>query len=251
MITAIDLPAMGFSALYLVLGLVIAASLKRLQVTDSVGLVALLVLPLITYGVASGSIAKITGPGGLSAEFVRVAEATVKPTPLAEEVQDLSIIEKGGIREIQQYRDTLERGKPVAISLRLGRFGYYNRDVIAEYIRAFLTFDPNLTVIFLDDASGRFVASSNANSVLAALTLRDGDGGFVDALGANDLSRIESLIVLTTNFVTAETTNAEALRMMADDGVDAVVKTDPEGIAVGLVRRDQIMSGLMLGLAKG
>jgi hypothetical protein len=258
MISAVDLPALGFALLYLVLGLIVAAAMKRFQMADSVGLVGLLVLPLITYGIVSGGISKITAPGGISAEFTQVARAAVTPTPLGQEADDLSnvvsdaedlaVFEKVGADAIQRYRETLVPGRPVAISLRLGKSGYYVDTVIAQYIRAFLTSDPNLTIIFVDDATGTFRASSNANSVLAALPEGTADGRFLYALGAGDLIALADLIVLTTNSVTAETTNAKALRLMAEDGVDSLVKTDAEGRAVGIVRRDQIMSGLMLGL---
>ncbi len=106
-------------------------------------------------------------------------------------------------------------------------------------------------MIFLENDTGRFVASSNGNSVLAALELQDNDQRFVRALEAADLLALRRLIVLTTNSVEADTTNAEALQMMVADGVDAIVKTDPAGNAVGLVRRDEIISRLMVKLAAG
>ncbi len=129
------------------------------------------------------------------------------------------------------------------------------QDAIILYIKTFLTFDPDLTIIFVNDRTGRSNASTNASSVLAALTLQRGDGSyddsFVRALEAGDLIALQRLVVLTTSSVTAETTNAEALRMMVDDGVNSIIKVDAEGTAVGIVRRDQIISSLMLGLTDG
>lgn len=265
MISALDLPALGVAASYLALGVIIAALLKKYDFGDSIVLVALLVLPLLTYGVASGKISEITGPGGVSAKFAQVAAATVKPSPLGDKVdefsafvtgaEDMFIFEKGGLSQIQEYLQTLVPGKPIAISLNLGSPGFYVQDAIILYIKTFLTFDPNLTIIFVDDRTGQYNASTNASSVLAALTLQRGDGSyddsFVRALEAGDLIALQRLVVLTTSSVTAETTNAEALRMMVDDGVDSIIKVDAEGTAVGIVRRDQIISSLMLGLTDG
>ncbi len=87
--------------------------LKKYDFGDSIVLVALLVLPLLTYGVASGKISEITGPGGVSAKFAQVAAATVKPSPLGDKVdefsafvtgaEDMFIFEKGGLSQIQEY----------------------------------------------------------------------------------------------------------------------------------------------------
>jgi predicted transcriptional regulator len=49
--------------------------------------------------------------------------------------------------------------------------------------------------------------------------------------------------------VGADTTNAEALRMMLADGVDSIVKTDERGRAIGIVRREVIVSQLLVKLA--
>jgi hypothetical protein len=264
MISELDLPALGIAVLYLGLGIALAALLKRLQVGDSAALIGLLILPLVTYGVASGKITELAA-GGVSAKFAQVAAATVKPAPLGADAEalanivagaeDLAIFEKAGLSQIQDYIATLTPGKPIAISLRLGRAGYYAPDVIIQYIQAFLTFDPDLTIIFVDHGTGRFAASANANSVLAALTLgRDGspfNSDFLRALESGDLTWLGRLVALTTNAVTAETTNADALRMMVDDGVDSIVKVDEALQAKGIVRRDAIISGLMLGLADG
>jgi predicted transcriptional regulator len=64
-----------------------------------------------------------------------------------------------------------------------------------------------------------------------------------------DLLALRRLLVLTTKAVGAETTNAEALRMMLADGVDSIVKTDPRGRPIGIVRREVIVSQLLVKLA--
>ncbi len=248
---AVNTGAFGLAVAVFLLAVGIVWLLRHFQITDSVGFIALIVLPIAAYGVASGYIAKISLPGGWGAEFRQVAMAQIKPTPLAAEVQDLSIIEKVGLSAIQDYRDKLEVGKPIAITLRLGRQGFYSESAITEYIRAFLTFDPNLTVIFIENQSGRFVASANGNSVLAAVEVQDPDRRFLHALEASDVLALKRLVVLTAASVSADTTNAEALKKMVDDGVDAIIKVDPAGQAVGMVRRDDIISRLMLKLAGG
>lgn len=247
----IDTQALALAAAVFLLALAIAWALKRFQITDSVGFIAIIVLPLAAYGVASGYVSKLTVPGGWAAEFREVASAQISPTRLVNEVEDLDIIEKTGLSAIDAAREQLEPGRPVAISLRLGRQGYYSEQAIAIYIRAFLSFDPDLTVIFIENDNGRFVASTNGNAVLAALELAQFDQRFVHAVEDADILALRRIVALTTNSVDDETTNAEALRQMVADGVDAMIKTDVTGQAVGLVRRDQIISHLMVELAKG
>ena len=248
--SAVDPVALGLAVGVFVLAVGVAWLLRRYQVTDSVGFIAVIVLPFAAYGVASGYVAKFS-VAGFALELRQIATAQIKPARLAEEVEDLSIIEKGGLAALQQYRDSLEVGKPIAISLRLGRLGYYNENAIADYIRVFQPFDPNLTVIFIEGESGRFVASANGNSVLAAVVVQDFNKIFLNALEGSDLLALRRLVVLTTASVSAETTNAEALHLMVQEGVDAIIMVDPAGQATGVVRRDEIISRLMVKLAVG
>ncbi len=60
---------------------------------------------------------------------------------------------------------------------------------------------------------------------------------------------LRKFVVLTTNSVRESTTNAEALNIMLTDGVDAMIKTDNRNMPVGIVRRDIIVSRLMVKLA--
>jgi hypothetical protein len=249
MLAQIDLPALWLAIGVFVLAVGMAWLFRHYQITDSVGLIAVLVLPVAAYGVASGYVAKISLPGGWAAEFRQVAAAKVSPAPLVAEVQDLSVIEKGGVAAIREHLAGLVPGRPIAISLRLGRQGYYNEAAIAQYIRAFLRFDPDLTVIFVSHDAGQFVASANGNAVLAAAEVQDYDQRLLRALEAGDLAALRQVMVLTTATVSADTTNADALSRMVADGVDAMIKVDPAGKAVGVVRRDEIISRLMINLA--
>ena len=145
MFELLDLKALIVAGLVFVVALFVAWALKRFQITDSVGFIAIILLPLAAYGVASGYVKKISAPGGWAAEFREIASAQIKPTRLADEVEDLTIVEKAGPQVLEEARARLDPGKPVAISLRVGRQGYYSEQAIATYIRAFLSFDPNLT----------------------------------------------------------------------------------------------------------
>lgn len=249
MFRSFDWTAFGFALFVFGLALSMAWALGRYKITDSLGFVMIVVLPIAAYGIASGYVAKITVPGGWAAEFRAVATDTIKPSRLEDEVQDLSIFEKADPAQIEEYRRQIEVGKPIAISLSLGRVGYYSPHVIGEYVRTFLVYDPDLTVIFLDPA-GKFVASTNGNALLAALSLQGFDQMLSNAIETGDLDRIAELVVFSREFVVDETTNAEALRKMVAAGVDSIIKIDASGLPIGLVRRDEIISRLMVKLAE-
>lgn len=247
MYSQINWPAFGLASMVFVLAVVVAWALRRFSITDSVGFIALILLPLAAYGVASGFVSKISLPGGWAAEFRAAAGSSINPSPIADRVENLSIIEKGGVNEIDDIRRRLEPGKPIAITLDLGRTGYYSPSAIAIYIRSFLTFDPQLTVIFLRE-DRRFAASTNGQSILAALEIAEYGRRFISAVESSDLLALKDQIVLTTGSAVLETSNSAALQLMVNDGVETLVVLDRERKPSGIVRRDGIVSELMLTL---
>ena len=117
MFASLDYSALVIASAVFVLAVFVAWLLRRFQITDSIGFITVVILPMLAYGVASGYIAKISLPGGWAAEFRQVASAQIRPAPLAEEVEDLQVIEKAGVSAIQSYRDSHVPGQPIAISL--------------------------------------------------------------------------------------------------------------------------------------
>jgi CBS-domain-containing membrane protein len=192
----------------------------------------------------------LTAPGGWGAKFREVAGERIEPTPLGEEIEDINIIEKSSMEALEQRRETLTPGRALAMTLQLGRRGYYNDRVIGDYTRTLLTFDPNLTVLFVD-ADGRFVASSNGASVMAAMQGGEQGQRLVDAIERADLLEIKRLVGHTTSAAKPGLTNAEALDIMRKDGVESLIAVDDSGRPVGIVRRDDIVARLLVKLASG
>ena len=65
-----------------VLAFAVALAISRMTVGDSATFIALLLTPLLVYGVASGKIQEFSAPGGWGAKFREAAQATVTPTGL-------------------------------------------------------------------------------------------------------------------------------------------------------------------------
>lgn len=250
-IAELDVTALWAAGIILALGLVLALGLKWTGIQDGVTFIALMVLPLVVYGVASGMVAEFSAPGGWGAKFRDVAGNAVDPAPLeadAEaEFERLSIVEKRGMSALEAHRATLEPGEPVAMTLVLGRSGY-TPQASARYARVLLSVDPGLTVIFVD-AEGRFVASASGASMLAALENEEQGWELIEAIGAGDIARVEEHVGLTTESLEAGTTNAEALEAMLGIGASSLVVVDESERPVGVIRREDIVAKMLVKLA--
>ncbi len=246
----LDTNALLAAVVVFVVGGLFALVLRRFDIKDGVVFLTLLLLPFAVYGVGSGYISELTAPGGWGAKFRTWAGKDIEPTPLGDEIEDINIIEKSSLEALEQRRETLTPGRALAMTLQLGRGGYYNDRVIGAYTRTLLTFDPNLTVVFVD-GDGRFVASSNGASVLAAMESGDQGQRLVDAIAGGDLLEIKRLVGHTNNAAKPGVTNPEAHDAMLRDGVESLIAVDDAGRPVGVVRRDDIVARLPVKLASG
>src|SRR5438552_4587118 len=88
-----------------ILAFVVAFAINRMKFGDSATFVALLLTPMVVYGVASGKIQEFSAPGGWGAKFRDAAQAAVTPTalttPLNQIAQQFDIIKKAGLAELQ------------------------------------------------------------------------------------------------------------------------------------------------------
>ena len=250
MFTEFDIASLAVAVIIFLLAAGAVWALRRFEIKDSAIIVTLLVLPFAAYGIVSGSISELTGPGGWGAKFREVAAQDIDPTPLGGGIDDLRIVEKSSLAALEERRASLVPGKPLAMTLQLGRRGYYNDRAIASYSRTLLTFDSKLTIIFVDD-NNRFVASTDGIRVIAAMDGAEQGPELVQAIENADLSRIRDLVGLTTSSVKADMSNAQALDMMLRDGVASIIATGDGGKPAGIVRRDDIVARLLVKLAAG
>ncbi len=242
-------------------GLIIAVlALKRLKIIDSVAFLTLIAVPIAVYGVSTGLVKKIE-LGGVTAEFeealnrppensatIELGSEAIRETREIESEGGLQLFAKAGIPRLEEIRTSFDPGRPLALTLELGRFGYYSSKAIEIYVNSMLSLDPNTTVIFTDE-DNTFGASASGQSLLAASQTPDFEENFVPALENSQLDVLGELITLTRKSATATTSKADVLRMMTDDGVDTIVVVDAGNLPVGIVAREQILSELMLTLA--
>jgi hypothetical protein len=234
-----------------VLAFAIAFAINRMKFGDSVTLIALLLTPLIVYGVASGKIQEFSAPGGWGAKFREAAQAAVTPTaittPLNAVVQQFDVIEKGGLAELQGLGPRLHKDKPIALSFQLGQQNY-DADIAIKYIEFLLLTDSDMTVLILDP-NRHFVAMTEGTTMLTLFRNQSLGQQVRGALAAGNKDFLVNLPGFHTNSIKATDSNASALEKMRQQNARAIVVVDDQGSPTGVVKRDDIVSRLLEKLA--
>jgi CBS domain-containing protein len=234
----------------LVVGIVLAVATKRLGVGDSATFIALLIIPLLVYGVASGKIQEFTGPGGWGAKFREAAQAQVTPVAtagLTNAIQNLELIGKEGLDALPAIQANLPKDKPIALTFQLGPHGY-NTDVAIQYAQALLIVDSEMTVVILDP-DRHFVAMTEGTTFLRLLQAPGLGQRVLTALNGGDRNFLLALPGLHTNTIKTSDNNATALELMRLQNARAIVVVDADNRPVGIVKRDDIVARLLEKLA--
>ena len=232
-----------------ILAFVVAFAINRMKFGDNATFVALLLTPMVVYGVASGKIQEFSAPGGWGAKFRDAAQAAVTPTalttPLNQIAQQFDIIQKAGLAELQGLGARLQKGKPIALSFQLGQQNY-DVDVATKYIEFLLLTDNDMTVLIVD--SGRhFVAMTEGTTMLTLL--RNQGQQIRNALATADKDFFITLPGFHTNSIKATDSNATALEKMRAQNARSIVVVDDQGTPTGVVKLDDIVARLLEKLA--
>ncbi|MBY3513360.1 hypothetical protein HFN76_14115 [Rhizobium laguerreae] len=245
--------AMIYAISSIPIAVLLALILKRFEIDESTTFIALLLLPLGVWGIASGTISEFSA-GGVALKFRQAANADVKILPLTDVVEDFHAVNKGGLSAIEGFTNTLQAGKPVALVLKLGRTGYYAPSAVVLYLQALSSFDPELTLV-VTDADGKFAAAADGRAVISFLTGQNDNSQaeqrFREAIDFSDASKLLQLPGFTSEAITADATNTEALTKMDDLARKTLVALDAEHRPKGVVKRDAIVTHLLVQLASG
>ncbi|MGO7964705.1 hypothetical protein [Rhizobium ruizarguesonis] len=208
--------AVAYAMASIPIAILLALILNYFQIGESTTFIALLLLPLGVWGIASGTISEISA-GGVGLKFKEAADASVKTLPLTNFVEDFQAVEKGGLSAIEGFTRNLEPGKPVALLLRLGRAGYYQPSAVALYLQALSSFDPELTLVVVGE-NGKYAAAADGRAVINFLTDQSdsfrAQARFREAIDFENASKLLTLPGFTDASIAADASNADALRMM-------------------------------------
>lgn len=238
-----------FAALIaLAAGLALLAILVNWQdEIDSAVFIALLFFPLIAYALFSGAVSEISGPGGWGAKFRSVAQ---QPVDIDAEIEPMSVVEKADPQKLERQVDQLSSQGSVAMQMMVGDGPpYYSAMAVNAYLDALRRIDPQL-IIVIADTDKRFLASTDAMSLDRLTRLDSLMDDFLGHLRDENLTGIRTLLPLTSRSVQRGASNAVALKIMLEDGVDNLVVTDEFAKPVGVVKRDKIVARLMAELAE-
>jgi hypothetical protein len=244
-----DAEKRGVSAAFVVLivGVFLSAIVTKVMAADSATFIALLVMAVIAYGVMSGKIQEFSAPGGWAAKFQQVAREKVKPATLTDCIQNIQVVQKGGMQALRAAGQQIEQGKPVALTLKLGQRNY-SAAALKPYIETLQEADREMIVLFLDE-DGKLVASADADTILNVLRKPGNGQQLIRAIAESSVARIRSFPGFHWEVITSDKSNAEALQMMRETNTKTMIVVDSQNRPIGVVKRDHIIARLLVELA--
>ncbi|WP_305909479.1 CBS domain-containing protein [Methylomarinum sp. Ch1-1] len=201
--------------------------------------IAIALAPTIIWLLSSGQLAELSGFG----VAFKLREAVARPfslkihgSKITPEV--LSSDEKGSYDAIQNFI----RNRIPAMTLQLGRKGYYYGPVIMEYLKQLTQHDFFRYVVFIDDA-GKFSALVSARPFYEQLRANKVD--IVNLIETNDLEPIKGLI---SSAISSDSNKREVLEKMAHKNLSELPVIDEDGYFIGIIDRDKLTSSIVLDL---
>lgn len=247
-----ELKAILFSVLFLALGILVAWLARQyLRLEGDAIFITILIAPVLVYLIFSGRLTELRAPGGLEAKFVGVAEQSVELTSetIEASVNDMEIVAKGGIRELQKQIRRLDESKPIILTLTLGKQGYYRRDALLQYIETLAQYHTFKFVVILDKENNfvAYIPSVKISQLLRLPALGDEFVWMVNEGNVQELQRYPGIITKT---ISTDSTNLNALKEMTQQNLEALVVTGNDQKLKGVVEREQIISKLLLGISR-
>ena len=243
--------AVGASLMFVMLGLLFVWLAKRyLKLDGDAVLVALLVLPAVIYMIFSGRLSELKA-GGLEAKFAGVAAAPVEPASesVAGSVAEMQMVAKLGTGELKRRLQRLDESKPITLTLTTGKDLYYDRSALRTYVEELSRFR-NFKFVIVLDHENRLVAYLPSWALSQILKLEALGDEFVRMLNEDRIGELRQYPGIITHAISTSSNNVEALREMTRQNIEAVVVVDGDRRVRGVVEREQILSKLLLAMAR-
>ncbi|MGR9044558.1 MAG: CBS domain-containing protein [Gammaproteobacteria bacterium] len=201
--------------------------------------VAIALAPTLIWLLSSGQLAELSGFG----VAFKLREAIARPFSLnldglKIEPEVLPANEKEGISEIPKF---IEK-RVTAMTLQVGRRGYYFGPAIMEYLDRLTRYDFFRYVVFIDGA-GKFIGLVPARTFYDQLRTQN-----IDIVSVIEQGDIKILNGLVTNTVSNSNNKREVLEKMAKGNVAELPVVDDENRFIGIIDRDKLTSSIVLAL---
>ena len=141
-----------------------------------------------------------------------------------DEAQTLQLVSKGGAANLQETLAKLKSDLPNALTLSVGKSGY-EPQAITVWLQALIAIAPSSYVVFIDDATKKFIGSASTRQVLSILN-DDSTSKRNSWTSSSTRARtpFAGMGFLVTQFLAPCDTNATALQKFAETpSADALV----------------------------
>lgn len=201
--------------------------------------VAIALAPTMIWLLSSGQLAELSGFG----VAFKLREAIARPFSLSLdgtkiEPETLPTDAKEGLAEIPKF---IEKRVP-AMTLQVGRQGYYYGPAILEYLTQLTRHDFFRYVVFID-GTGKFIGLVPAKTFYDQLRSQTID--IVSMIEKGDLKRLNGLV---SKAISINSNKREALEKMANENVAQLPVVNDDKQFIGVIDRDKLTSSVVLDL---
>jgi hypothetical protein len=254
-----EMRAFGASIIFLLIGLLALLMAKfALKIDQDAVLVTILLVPVLIYLILSGQLKEIRGPGGLGAIFNDAAHRPSLEIRQQDsewmDVADMVALARGDPDSLALNKKLYELSRArrhIVLTVTLGnKQEYYDPDSMANYLKMLLEYRSFRFLVILDESKEVFAYISGWRAIKFInfeKKISGQDSPFVTAINRRDkdgLRRYE----LIEETVKITDSNENILEKMMKSRLDALIVTYPDGRLKGVVRREQVLSELMLAL---
>ena len=233
--------------------LIIGIAKEGLKVSDQSVLIALVLVPLLIYGIVSGRLTEFKGPGGWGASFHAVAVDSVSFSKV-DAVQP-AIIDKENPNITLNKIHSVSAGLPVVLTLALGHS--YLPDALETVVEKTSKHDEFVFVVFLN-IQGEAVCYIPVRRLRAqmerhALTLPKMSNAMdilIQAVQTGNIAALKRYSGMVHKMLKEATSNTAALEAMQKLGLDAMVVVDEDNNLLGVAERKRIIDQMVVALAK-
>ncbi|MCI0564205.1 MAG: hypothetical protein MN733_37495, partial [Nitrososphaera sp.] len=238
------------SILFLVIGVLVIWAMQTMLITagDAV-FVSLLLIPILVYVIFTDRLSEFKAPGGLEAKFVTMVKKPAEEMA-SENIEllgdDISVVTKGGPQELEVLESRLDESKRILLKLILG--GHYDKGMLEEYVDRLLLYRTFRFVVFLDQKD-RLVAYISASGMNRILKGPQG-GHFVGLINHGNVPELWDFPGIMTRKLSTRENGINALKVLMENNLEAIILVDEADRLKGVLEREQILSKLLLAMAK-
>lgn len=213
--------------------------------------IAFLIFPILIYMVVSGRIVEFKA-FGTEAKFSELAQKTIEPTleTIEASIREMEMLAKGGLSQLQRTQKSLSESTPVTLTLSLKRLPghYYTIEALKAYIKALSQYRTFKGVVILNE-NEEYELYFPTQVIIRILEIRDNER-FIDYINSSSIRELKHYPGAVTEKLTKHSTNIDALEKMTLQNSDTFVIVGEDRKPIGIVEREQIISKLLLAMAK-